>query len=60
MDYEPPLLPLEKIEHQLKRIADALEDRHLKVYVDNEPHAFEGVQSTFKVADLMKGYSDDD
>tara|TARA_R100000458_G_C8229137_1_gene211365 strand:+ start:113 stop:307 length:195 start_codon:yes stop_codon:yes gene_type:complete len=64
MENEPPLLPLEKIEHQLKRIADALENRHLKVYVANEPHPWEGVQGTFHIADdlmiRIKEDSDDD
>ena len=42
---------LQEISDSLNRIANFLEDKHLKVYVSNEPHPLEGVQSTFKTVD---------
>tara|TARA_B100001094_G_scaffold286525_1_gene301410 strand:+ start:60 stop:257 length:198 start_codon:yes stop_codon:yes gene_type:complete len=45
---------LEKINDNLEKIAIALTDDHVKVYVANEPHYYQGVQSTLKVADLNK------
>tara|TARA_R100001443_G_C3303819_1_gene166008 strand:+ start:161 stop:358 length:198 start_codon:yes stop_codon:yes gene_type:complete len=45
---------LEKINDNLEKIALVLTDYHVKVHVANEPHPFEGVQSTLKVADLNK------